>query len=160
MAEEVSDILKLLEEGKITPAEAEARIAGRGGNGANAAGNSTDSTTSVEPAATSSLGFDGATRGESRFTLGGLGKKVTEVVQNVAGKPAKTVLCPSQQAALDGLVGAMAAGNILALWAKDGFGRSSILSELHERIGGKLLSARDFVDAMSTSHPLAMEEAF
>src|SRR5437899_2820371 len=109
MAEEVSDILKLLEDGEITPAEAEARIARssgssagptetEGGDAQTATGNGADAPTAAEPTSTKSFGFDWATRRESRFNLGGLGKKVTEVVQNVTGKGAIAGLCPSQQA--------------------------------------------------------------
>lgn len=65
----------------------------------------------------------------------------------------------AQQTAFDWIVSASSMGNIFHLWAPTGRGRTTVLQELHRKLGGKLLTLRDFVDACSERHPLALEEA-
>src|SRR6267378_2791438 len=67
-------------------------------------------------------------------------------------------LCPAQQRALDGLSTGLKVGLILRLWGGGGRGKTTVLKELHQQVGGAFLNMKDFVDASSKSHPLALEE--
>jgi AAA+ superfamily predicted ATPase len=67
-------------------------------------------------------------------------------------------LCSAQQQALDKLLSAAARDNILVLRADDGMGKTTILREVQATLGGALLSLKEFVEAMRTRHPLALEE--
>lgn len=69
-----------------------------------------------------------------------------------------TKLCPAQQRALDGLWTGLKVGLILRLWGGVGRGKTTVLRELHQQVGGAFLNMKDFVDASSKSHPLALEE--
>lgn len=69
-------------------------------------------------------------------------------------------LCPAQRTAFDGLVDALPVGNVFELRSKPGRGRSTVLAALHDRLGGVLLTVKDFVAALEKRHPLALEEAF
>jgi tRNA A37 threonylcarbamoyladenosine biosynthesis protein TsaE len=68
-------------------------------------------------------------------------------------------LCPAQQVALDGLLAALPAGNVFELRGKAGRGKTTILRELHRRVGGQLVTIKDFVEAATRRHPLALEDA-
>jgi predicted AAA+ superfamily ATPase len=68
-------------------------------------------------------------------------------------------LCPAQQAALDSLLAALPAGNVFELRGKPGRGKTTVLAELHRRVGGLLVTIRDFVEAATRRHPLALEDA-
>src|SRR4030095_16745866 len=67
-------------------------------------------------------------------------------------------LCPSQQKAIDNLTAGLKVGSILRLWGGPGRGKTTALQELHKQLGGAFLNVKDFVEASSRSHPLALEE--
>src|SRR2546426_4791058 len=67
-------------------------------------------------------------------------------------------LCPAQKEAFDGLSAALKRGSILRLWGGTGRGKTTILEELHREEGGAFLNMKDFVEASSSNHPLALEE--
>ena len=68
-------------------------------------------------------------------------------------------LCPSQQRAVETIVAGSQSAAVLHLWAASGFGRTTILTEIHGRLGGTFISIRDVVAAAQTRHPLALEDA-
>jgi ABC-type transporter Mla maintaining outer membrane lipid asymmetry ATPase subunit MlaF len=67
-------------------------------------------------------------------------------------------LCPAQKRTFEGLSGGLEIGSILRLWGGVGRGKSTILKELHKQAGGVLLNVKDFVNAATKNHPLALEE--
>lgn len=67
-------------------------------------------------------------------------------------------LCPAQQSVLDSLVAALPIGSIFRVWGGTGRGKTTILKEVHERTGGAFLGMKDFVEASSSKHPMALEE--
>jgi ATP-dependent 26S proteasome regulatory subunit len=70
----------------------------------------------------------------------------------------QTHLCPAQQRAFDSLSAGVQIGSILRLRAGCGRGKTTLLKELHARIGGVFLNMNDFVEASAKNHPLALEE--
>ena len=68
-------------------------------------------------------------------------------------------LTPVQQVAFDWLLAAAPMGNLFHLWSPVGRGRTTVLQELHRKTGGKILGLKDFVEACSKRHPLALEDA-
>src|SRR5262245_62059707 len=71
-----------------------------------------------------------------------------------------TPLSPSQQQAFDEFLAHWPLGPFLLLTGDSGHGRSTVLRNLHERLGGAWLGAGDLVAAARPAHPLALEEAF
>lgn len=69
-------------------------------------------------------------------------------------------LSPSQKIAYDGIMHGLEIGNILVLWGKPGMGRTTVLNKLHSALKGAFINMKDFLDAMRTKHPLALEETF
>lgn len=69
-------------------------------------------------------------------------------------------LSPSQQSAYQSLVDAWPNHQILSLWTRTGFGRTSILETLREEFGAKRLSLRDFARRQLDKHPLSLEDTF
>jgi transitional endoplasmic reticulum ATPase len=67
-------------------------------------------------------------------------------------------LCPVQQNALESLLRGLPLGSIFRVWGGVGRGKSTVLREVQRRTGGALLRMKDFVDASSQRHPLALEE--
>ncbi len=67
-------------------------------------------------------------------------------------------LCPAQKRVFDSLLGGIQVGSILRVWSGTGRGKTTILRELHGRVGGAFLSMKEFVEASATKHPLALEE--
>jgi transitional endoplasmic reticulum ATPase len=67
-------------------------------------------------------------------------------------------LSPAQQRAFEGLAASRQVGSMLALCADTGLGKSTVLRALHQRWGGALLTAKDFLETFQTRHPLALEE--
>ena len=72
---------------------------------------------------------------------------------------AKNSLCPAQQKAYDWCLSSLSAGTIFHFWSKTGYGRTTVLRRLHEKLGGTLITVKDFVEAAKAGHPLALEEA-
>jgi ATP-dependent 26S proteasome regulatory subunit len=67
-------------------------------------------------------------------------------------------LLPAQQQALDKLERNVRAHHVTSLMGRAGAGKTSILRVLHERLGGAYLTTRQFIEASSNSHPLALDE--
>ena len=67
-------------------------------------------------------------------------------------------LCPAQRAAFDSLSRGLGIGSIFHLWGGTGRGKTTILRQLHEQVGGAFLNIKDFVEASIGKHPLALEE--
>jgi ATP-dependent 26S proteasome regulatory subunit len=70
-----------------------------------------------------------------------------------------TKLSPKQQSTFESVNRALGLGNIVHIWGQHGMGKTTVLSALHREDGGVMLGIRDFVDRLSRSHPLQMEEA-
>jgi ATP-dependent 26S proteasome regulatory subunit len=70
----------------------------------------------------------------------------------------KIQLCPAQQNALESLLCGLQIGSIFRVWGGVGRGKSTVLKEVHQQTGGAFLGMKDFVDASSQKHPLALEE--
>jgi hypothetical protein len=75
-----------------------------------------------------------------------------------ASTPIDLRLCPAQARAYDHLATALNVGSILRLSSGPGRGKTTILKELHQQIGGAFLNMKDFVEASAKNHPLALEE--
>jgi ATP-dependent 26S proteasome regulatory subunit len=73
-------------------------------------------------------------------------------------KKSDILLCPAQKAALDGLLAALPVGSIFRFSAGVGRGKTTVLREVHKQTGGAFLTMRDFAEASSRNHPLALEE--
>jgi len=67
-------------------------------------------------------------------------------------------LSPAQQRAFDYLTAGLKIGSILRLSGGTGRGKTTILKELHQQVGGAFLNMKDFVEASAKNHPLALEE--
>ena len=67
-------------------------------------------------------------------------------------------LLPAQRDALDKVEQAVAKENVAELVGRPGIGKSTITRVLHERLGGKLLTSRDFIEMSTKQHPLALDE--
>lgn len=68
-------------------------------------------------------------------------------------------LCPVQKLAYEWFTRSAGLGNIFHLWSATGRGRTTVLQCLHQELGGKYVSIRDFVDLARARHPLALEDA-
>jgi transitional endoplasmic reticulum ATPase len=73
-------------------------------------------------------------------------------------KQSVTRLCPAQKRTFDYLSKGLEVGSILRVWGGVGRGKTTVLKELHRQTGGALLNIKDFLDASSRNHPLALEE--
>jgi ATP-dependent 26S proteasome regulatory subunit len=69
-------------------------------------------------------------------------------------------LCPAQQRVFDNLSADLEAGNVFVVAGDTGMGKTTVLRQLHEKVGGAFLSMAEVLDATRQRHPLAMEEAF
>ena len=67
-------------------------------------------------------------------------------------------LCPAQKRAFDSLLAGIQVGSILRVWGGTGRGKTTVLRQLHKQTGGVFLNMKEFVEASSTKHPLALEE--
>ncbi|NOT62650.1 MAG: AAA family ATPase [Acidobacteria bacterium] len=69
-------------------------------------------------------------------------------------------LCPQQQASYDQLLNSLPKGNVFVLYGRSGAGKTSLLKRLQQEHGGSLLNMKDFMEAMQSRHPYALEETF
>ena len=69
-------------------------------------------------------------------------------------------LCPSQQRGYDELRRLLPLGNVFALTAGAGLGRTTVLRQLHRDLGGALLGMQHFTDTLRQRNPVALEETF
>jgi AAA+ superfamily predicted ATPase len=67
-------------------------------------------------------------------------------------------LCPAQKAVFDHLSTGVKIGSIIRLWGGTGRGKTTILRELHQQVGGAFLNMKDFAEASIGKHPLGLEE--
>ena len=67
-------------------------------------------------------------------------------------------LCPAQQGSLEAVLKGLQIGSILRVWSGVGRGKTTVLREVHRQTGGAFLGMKDFVDASSQKHPMALEE--
>jgi ATP-dependent 26S proteasome regulatory subunit len=59
---------------------------------------------------------------------------------------------------MESLLRGLPIGSIFRVWGGIGRGKSTLLREAHQRMGGALLGMKSFVDAASQRHPTALEE--
>lgn len=67
-------------------------------------------------------------------------------------------LLPAQRQTLDALQRNVASDHVVELFGRAGAGKTTILHHLHERLGGKLITSRDFIEASVSADPLALDE--
>ncbi len=70
----------------------------------------------------------------------------------------KIQLCPAQQSALESLMKGLPIGSIFRLWGGVGRGKTTVLRQVHQQIGGAFLGMKDFTAASTLKHPMALEE--
>lgn len=66
---------------------------------------------------------------------------------------------PSQLSAYEYLIRIPSSGGVVVLSGAAGSGRSAMLRKAHAQTGGSFLKARDLVEAVSSTDPMALEEA-
>jgi ATP-dependent 26S proteasome regulatory subunit len=71
---------------------------------------------------------------------------------------AQSQLLPAQQKAFDSLNHGLAGHHVAVLAGRSGIGKTTILRALHARTGGAYITSRDFIEASTSRHPLALEE--
>jgi hypothetical protein len=69
-------------------------------------------------------------------------------------------LCPAQRHACDGLFATLPAGSIFTLIGDTGMGKTAVLREIHQAVGGAFLTIKAFIDALRPQNPFAVEETF
>jgi hypothetical protein len=69
-------------------------------------------------------------------------------------------LSPAQRSAGDHLLAAVRSARVMVLKPAPGAGRTTVLRHVRSVAGGKLIGAREFVNALSAHQPAAIEEAF
>ena len=74
--------------------------------------------------------------------------------------PLNHILTPAQQAAADGLLSAIACGNIVVLEGDVGRGKTTVLKHVQAITGGVLLGMREFMQTLDAGQPFAIEEAW
>lgn len=67
-------------------------------------------------------------------------------------------LCPAQRSVLEALLKGLQIGSIFRVWGGVGRGKTTVLKEAQKQIGGVFLGMKEFVDASSLKHPMALEE--
>jgi transitional endoplasmic reticulum ATPase len=109
-----------------------------------------------------SLAFEARTHFPFELSCNEHGRRTStsegETVKMKIGRK-KDKLSPVQQSAVEWFDQAWGMGNVFHLWAPEGRGRSTVMREMQERKGGKILGLRDFVEACTDRHPLALEDA-
>lgn len=68
-------------------------------------------------------------------------------------------LCPSQQAAFDGLLQLIPKSQVVALLGDHGYGRSVILRQLQTHLGATYIDLADIFEQAKLLHPLQLEES-
>jgi ABC-type hemin transport system ATPase subunit len=67
-------------------------------------------------------------------------------------------LLPAQRHTVDALERAATTDHVVELFGRGGAGKTTILRVLHERLGGRLITSRDFIEASLNANPLALDE--
>ena len=70
------------------------------------------------------------------------------------------ILTPVQQQAFDGLLSRIPVGDVLVLRGNAGSGKTTILERIKGTCGATFLGMRQFMDALRTGSPQAIEESF
>lgn len=68
-------------------------------------------------------------------------------------------LSPTQQQTVEQALTLSSPGSVVVIQSAAGQGRSTIIRDLQQRLGGRLLTSRDFVLAQLDNHPFKFEEA-
>jgi ATP-dependent 26S proteasome regulatory subunit len=68
-------------------------------------------------------------------------------------------LIPAQEAAYKLVKQELAVGRLVLLHCHSGRGRTTVLRALHRDTGGAFVTAKDFIEASGSRHPLALEES-
>ena len=69
-------------------------------------------------------------------------------------------LSPTQGQARDELRRVLRRGEVALFVAGSGMGKTTVLREVHDALGGRFIAAHDLMTALEGRHPLALEEAF
>src|SRR5262245_44456056 len=69
-------------------------------------------------------------------------------------------LCPAQQTTFELLINSTARGNIVTVWGRRGLGKTTVLRQAEQKLGGAFLNMDSFLEAFSKHDPNALEEAF
>lgn len=69
-------------------------------------------------------------------------------------------LSPAQNAALEALLQAIQVGKIVHLQSATGLGKTKILRQLQQKLGGAYLNNKEVIEAAGSKHPLQLEDAF
>jgi transitional endoplasmic reticulum ATPase len=69
-------------------------------------------------------------------------------------------LSPTQESTYKLLGGLLTKGSIVAVLGKAGFGKTTVLKRMQQKVGGTFLNTKSFLDTLSRHHPQAVEEAF
>src|SRR5262249_3453044 len=72
----------------------------------------------------------------------------------------RVTLAPAQRIAAAGLVKAASTSSLLVLKSAAGMGRTSVLRQVHQNVGGSFVGARQFMSRLNNRAPEAIEEAF
>jgi ATP-dependent 26S proteasome regulatory subunit len=67
-------------------------------------------------------------------------------------------LIPAQQTAFDNIEREVAEHGVVVFMGRPGSGTTTIVQALHDKLGGALVTARDFIEASVDRDPLALEE--
>ena len=67
-------------------------------------------------------------------------------------------LLPAQRHTVDALERAIGTDHVVEMFGRGGAGKTTILQVLHDRLGGRLITSRDFIEASLNADPLALEE--
>jgi len=67
-------------------------------------------------------------------------------------------LLPAQRHTVDALERAVLTDHVVELFGRGGAGKTTILQVLHDRLGGRLITSRDFIEASLNADPLALDE--
>ncbi|HEY6308246.1 MAG TPA: ATP-binding protein [Candidatus Angelobacter sp.] len=69
-------------------------------------------------------------------------------------------LSPAQNAALNALLQAVQVGRVVHLQSATGLGKTAILRQLQQKVGGIYLNNREMMETAAGKHPLQLEDAF
>ena len=67
---------------------------------------------------------------------------------------------PAERHTVDALERAAATDYVVELFGRAGAGKTTILQVLHDRLGGRLITSRDFIEASLNANPLALVRRF
>ena len=90
---------------------------------------------------------------------------MTQQLRNASPSPIRQLadalapLTPSQSACLERARTLSAAKPFIVIRGDQGVGKTTVLQHLHAQLGGRFLSCREALDAMSARHPHALDEA-